>query len=66
MIGTGGPRFADLDGDGLADLWGAVDGELRAFRGEAPEAWRALGRFEPTGSSGDGTDRGRAECRFRR
>ncbi len=40
-------HYADLDGDGLADLWGEVDGELRAFRGEAPEAWRALGRFEP-------------------
>ena len=37
--------LADLDGDGLADLWGDVDGELRAFRGEAPEAWRALGAF---------------------
>ena len=39
--------IADLDGDGLADLWGKVDGELRAFRGEAPEAWRVLGRFGP-------------------
>ena len=29
---------ADLDGDGLADLWGEADGQLRAFRGEAPEA----------------------------
>ncbi len=38
---------ADLNGDGLVDLWGEVDGELRAFRGEAPEAWRALGQFEP-------------------
>ena len=43
--------YADFDGDGLADLWGEVDGELRAFRGEAPEAWRALGRFEPAHSS---------------
>ena len=41
----------DLDGDGLGDLWGAVGGELLAFRGEAPEAWRALGRFWPPGSS---------------
>ena len=33
-------------------MWGrAVDGEVRAFRGEAPEAWRALGRFSPPGSS---------------
>ena len=39
--------IADLDGDGLADLWGEADGELRAFRGEVPEAWRALGRFGP-------------------
>ncbi len=43
-------RIADLDGDGLADLWGDVEGELRAFRGEMPEAWRALGRFSPAGS----------------
>ena len=39
----------DLDGDGVVDLWGEVDGELRAFRGEAPEAWRALGRMNPAG-----------------
>src|SRR5262249_20065135 len=36
---------ADLDGDGLLDLWGESDGQLRAFRGEPPEAWRALGHF---------------------
>ena len=47
MEGLTQAGFADLDGDGLADLWGNVDGELRAFRGEAPEAWRALGRFDP-------------------
>ena len=41
------PRLADLNGDGVADLWGEVQGELRAFRGEAPEAWRALGQFHP-------------------
>jgi outer membrane protein assembly factor BamB len=52
VIGLASPKFADLDGDGQADLWGEVDGELRAFRGEAPEAWRALGWFEPAGSSG--------------
>jgi PQQ-like domain len=45
--GLTGASIADLDGDGLADLWGKVDRELRAFRGEAPEAWRALGRFGP-------------------
>ncbi len=38
---------ADLDGDGLDDLWGEADGQLRAFRGEPPEAWRALGQFVP-------------------
>jgi PQQ-like domain len=41
------PRLADLNGDGLADLWGNVEGELRAFRAETPEAWRALGEFHP-------------------
>ena len=40
LMGLGSARFADLDGDGLVDLWGDADGELRAFRGEAPEAWR--------------------------
>ena len=38
---------ADLDGDGLTDLWGEAEGQLRAFRGEPPEAWRALGPFVP-------------------
>ena len=42
---------ADLDGDGLTDLWGKVDGEVRAFRGEAPEAWRTLGEFRSAESS---------------
>jgi PQQ-like domain len=42
----------DLDGDGLTDLWGEVDGELRAFRGEAPEVWRALGTFSPAVAPG--------------
>ena len=51
VSGLSKPRYSDLDGDGLADLWGEVDGELRAFRGEAPEAWRALGRFEPASSA---------------
>ncbi len=44
---------ADLDGDGLTDLWGEVDHELRAVRGEAPEAWCALGTFRPAASSID-------------
>ena len=43
VTGLARAGFADLDGDGLIDLWGEVDGELRAFRGEAPEAWRAAG-----------------------
>ena len=42
------PAAADFDGDGLADLWGDVGGHLTAFRGEAPEAWRALGYFNTT------------------
>ena len=50
VLGLTSARFADLDGDGLTDLWGDVEGELRAFRGEAPEAWRALGRFDRAGS----------------
>ena len=49
VIGLTNPGFADLDGDGLADLWGEVDGEVRAFRGEGAEAWRALGRFDRAG-----------------
>ena len=40
-------HVADLNGDGLADLWGDFEGDLRAFRGEAPEAWRAIGAFVP-------------------
>jgi tRNA A-37 threonylcarbamoyl transferase component Bud32/outer membrane protein assembly factor BamB len=47
--GMSSPAVADLDGDGLADLWGAVEGELRALRGERPEAWRTLGAFQPAG-----------------
>ena len=39
--------LADLDGDGLDDLWGDVNGELRAFRGEGAEVWRTLGSFQP-------------------
>ncbi|HEX3448815.1 MAG TPA: VCBS repeat-containing protein, partial [Isosphaeraceae bacterium] len=53
--GLSRPGTADLDGDGLADLWGAVDGKVRAFRALAPEAWRALGGFQPAGDlDGDG------------
>jgi tRNA A-37 threonylcarbamoyl transferase component Bud32 len=42
-------RSADLDGDGLDDLWGSFEGKLRAVRGKTPEVWRALGRFDKTG-----------------
>ncbi len=44
-VGLGKAGTDDLDGDGITDLWGEADGQLRAFRGEAPEAWRALGSF---------------------
>ncbi len=50
VLGLEKPGITDLDGDGVDDLWGEVDGELRALRGEPPEAWRALGRFGEPGS----------------
>ena len=53
--GLSWPKSADLDGDGLADLWGSVDGKLCAIRGDPPEAWRALDRLQPAGDfDGDG------------
>ncbi len=51
--GLAGARVADLDGDGVGDLWGDVGGELRVFRGEAPEAWRALGLLGPARAEDD-------------
>ncbi len=57
VTGLAQASFADLDGDGREDLWGECEGELRAFRGEAPEAWRALGSFRPAGRSGETPDR---------
>jgi hypothetical protein len=48
-IGLSHAGVADLDGDGLGDLWGEADGQLRAFRGETPELWRALGLFGAAG-----------------
>ncbi len=51
ILGLYRPEAADLDGDGLDDLWGEVDGQLRAFRGRAPEAWRALGGYKPAGDA---------------
>ncbi len=47
--GLSWPRLADFDGDGLEDVWGSVDGKLRVLRGEAPEAWRVLGRYHKGG-----------------
>ncbi len=53
--GLSWPKPADLDGDGLADLWGSVDGRLQAYHGETPEVWRALGRCQKAGDlDGDG------------
>ena len=52
VIGLANASVADLNGDGVADLWGETSGELRAYRGEAPERWRALGHFEPAGAIG--------------
>jgi hypothetical protein len=52
VMGLSAVDVADLDGDGLIDLWGEADGQLRAFRGEVPEAWRALGAFAPAGKAG--------------
>ncbi len=54
VLGLTSAGFADLNGDGLTDLWGDAGGELRAFRGEAPEAWRALSQFKPAGAIEDG------------
>ncbi len=53
--GLTSPRVADLSGDGLADLWGAVDGNLVAIRAEPAEAWRALDGLHAAGDfDGDG------------
>ncbi len=66
--GLSSPETADLDGDGLADLWGELGGNVCAFRGLAAESWRALGGFQPAGDlDGDGladvvnNDLGRAD-----
>ncbi len=47
VSGLGRTAVADLDGDGLADLWGEAEEQLRAFRGEPPEMWRTFGLFAP-------------------
>jgi len=55
LSGLSWPELADLDGDGLDDLWGSVEGKLRAFRAATPQAWRVLGRFDGSGDfDGDG------------
>ncbi len=38
---------ADLDGDGLLDLWGSAGGELRSVRGKTPELWRTVAPSGP-------------------
>ncbi len=47
VTGLARAHVADLDGDGLLDLWGEADGQLRAFRGEPPERWRRSARSRP-------------------
>ncbi len=49
VIGLTTVEVADLDGDGITDLWGDVDGQLHAFRGETPLRWRAIGSYHPAG-----------------
>ena len=51
LPGLGQVHGDDLDGDGLLDLWGEHEGDLRAFRGEGPEAWRALEMLDPARAS---------------
>ena len=47
VVGLWRVGAADFDGDGLTDLWGDVQGQIHAFRGEAPELSRSLGSFLP-------------------
>ncbi|HEX4589012.1 MAG TPA: VCBS repeat-containing protein, partial [Gemmataceae bacterium] len=55
VSGLTSPKAADLTGDGLADLWGALDGKLVAIRAEPAEAWRALdGLHAAADFDGDG------------
>jgi hypothetical protein len=52
-----GPRAADLDGDGLADIWATVKRHVETIRGATPVAWRSLGPCRPAGDfDRDGTD----------
>ena len=53
--GLSWPKTADLDGDGMTDLWGSIDGKLCAFRGRLPEPWRVLDRLHAAADfDGDG------------
>jgi hypothetical protein len=45
VAGLNRVSVADIDGDGINDLWGEVDGQLRAYRGEPPEIWRSVSHF---------------------
>jgi outer membrane protein assembly factor BamB len=60
-------RQADLDGDGIPDLWsfnsdapvipgaGLSSGVLTALRGTPPDMWRRVGQWQPAGDlDGDG------------
>ncbi|MHB1557754.1 MAG: FG-GAP repeat domain-containing protein [Isosphaeraceae bacterium] len=47
-------KVADLDGDGLLDLWGEAEGQVRAYRGEPPECWSALGDYFAVRDHGGG------------
>jgi hypothetical protein len=51
---------ADLDGDGLTDLYGYGDGTFHATRGTTPEVWRRPGRWCPAWP-GTGPDHERFE-----
>jgi outer membrane protein assembly factor BamB len=64
LEGAQAPRAADLNGDGLPDLYWlqphrepgpAHGGQLFALRGMPPERWRRAGKWEPAGDlDGDG------------
>lgn len=54
---------ADLDGDGIADLYGVRQesdhaGKLNALRGGPPEPWRNLGTWQPARLNGSREERG--------
>src|SRR5262249_53187751 len=50
------PRTADLDGDGLTEIWANVKQHVEVFRGAPPVAWWLLGACKPAGDfDRDGT-----------